>query len=55
MLGRFAGDMPPPWSRMRRVMQGGGVGLMGEGVRVAGLRWRGEVGGEEEKEEDVEE
>lgn len=50
MLGRLAGEMPPPWSRMRMVMLGGSVGSGdgdGDGDGLGGLDLEGR-GGENE-------
>lgn len=48
MLGRLAGEMPPPWSRMRMVMLGRSVGSGdGDGDGLGGLDPEGR-GGENE-------
>lgn len=52
MLGRLAGEMPPPWSRMRIVMLGGWVRSGhgdGDGGGLGGLDLEG--GGEEGEKE----
>ena len=49
MLGKFSGDIPPPWSRMRIVTPGGALAVIAspcEGA-VTGSSWIG-AGGEGE-------